>query len=412
MNIRTKTFFASPLLFVLIVLAFLKPDSLNYILPAIVVRGISYAERGFSLLVIGLCLLDTIDHYKNGIGDVIAFFIFKIAGTLLVSYLLWHILGGAGIFTHIQKLAAVWYVAISMRYSFRSTVCCMAYLLCILVAINLLTILLFPHGMYHDTDNWECWFLGYDNGHMVVLMPALYFSWLDARHRKRRLVMGITWFSVYASALICRSATTLAGLAALAGILVLIYVPAIRKFLFNWKTVLAVILAVFFFIVVLRRQEMFQDVLMRYFGKDTTFTGRIYLWDAALDAFKKHPWFGTGDSSAINADLFTVGQQKLAYAHNEILDLLVRSGIIGLMLYMVCVLRSLTMHISNKTVKEYKVWLAFMASWWLSMMFESYSNYALYWLYFVVMVCPRFEEKMRTRQRWMIGLQQYGQKNS
>ena len=229
---------------------------------------------------------------------------------------------------------------------------------------------------------------------MVVLMPALYFSWLDAHYRKRKLIMSVTWISVYAGALICRSATTLAGLAALIAILVLIYVPAIRRFLFNWKTVLAVIIAVFAFIVVLRRQEVFQDILMRYFGKDTTFTGRIYLWDAALNAFKLHPWFGTGDASTVYATLFTVGTQKLAYAHNEILDLLVRSGVIGLLLYVGCILRSVKLRVPTAMNRSNKVWLAFMASWWLSMMFESYSNYAFYWLYFVVMICPRFEKCM------------------
>ncbi len=298
-------------------------------------------------------------------------------------------MSGGGAFAHLRRLSIIWYLALCLKNNYKATVSRLSYLLTIMVVLNFFSILLFPHGMYED-DNWQNYFLGYDNGHVVVFMPALFFAIQHAHYKNRKLLLYINWFSVLASTLICRSGTTVAGLAVLIGILIMIYFPFVRKILFNWKTVLIVIAGIFFFIIILRRQEVFQDIMMKYLGKDSTFTGRIYLWDKALEVFQQNKWLGTGDSAEINTEIFTIFNQKLSYAHNEILDLLVRSGIIGLCIYMICIARTINIVRHNKDVHS-KTWLAFMASYWLIMMFESYSSYFFYYLYFVMLIVPRYE---------------------
>ena len=389
MRLKVKSFFTEPLLFYIIVLNYMKPDSFPYIgLPDFIVRISSLWDRFVSIPIILLCALVTLTNHKNKILDVAVFYGYKILGTLILTYITFHALSGGGAFAHLRRLSIIWYLAIAMKFDYKATINRLAYLLTTLVAVNLVSIVLFPHGMYVD-DNWQNYFLGYDNGHVVVFMPALFFATLHAHFSKRKALLFITWFCVLSSTLICRSGTTVAGIAALMAILVLIYFPAVRKFLFNWKTVLIVIAGVFFLIVILRRQEAFQDLMMKYLGKDGTFTGRVYLWDKAIEVFMQHKWFGVGDSPDLNQELFTLFNQKLSYAHNEILDLLVRSGIIGLCLYLECIVRSVSYTKHQRSLLS-KTWLAFMASYWLIMMFESYSNYSFYYLYFVIMLSPRF----------------------
>jgi len=244
---------------------------------------------------------------------------------------------------------------------------------------------MFPDGMYVLDDVRDNYFLGYDNGHIVLLLPALFFAAVYYGETGHKVLPFLVWISVLFSVMICKSATTVAGIAFLIIELIAIKYRVIRRYLFNRKTLLLFILAVFLVIIVFRLQETFSGIISAL-GKDSTFTGRTLLWDRAFDSIKRYPFFGVGDNPDINIDIFTYGRQKLAYAHNEILDVLVRSGIIGLLLYLFVVVRSVSF---NKQVRNDKVWLAFMAAFWL-MMFESYSNYTYYYLYYVLLIYPRF----------------------
>ncbi len=405
---KVRSFFTNPVFFYVIILCFLKPECFGNIgLPGIIVRISALLDKYIGLPVILLCLFALLDNRKTYIGDVAIFYGYKIIATILVTFLATKAITGGGAFSHLRRLAAIWYIATALRYNYKRTVVRLSYLLTVLVVINFLTILLFPHGMWED-DNWQNYFLGYDNGHIVVFMPALFFSLWHTYYTRKHALLIIAWSSVYFSAIICRSGTTVAGLAALMFLLVLIHFPAVRKFLFNWKTVTAIIIGIFVFIIVLRRQEVFQDLMMKYLGKDGTFTGRIYLWDRAFEIIRENRWLGVGDAAGTNVELFTLNTQKLAYAHNEILDILVRSGIIGLLLYIACIARSFRA-IRHKKDLRTKSWLAFMTSYWLMMMFESYSNNSFYYFYFVLMIMPRFEElEEQKRKRFFFN----GQKNS
>jgi len=401
MRIKVKSFFTEPLLFYIIVLNYMKPDSFSYIgLPEMIVRISLLWDRFLSIPVILLCVLFTLTNYKNKMIDVIAFYGYKILGTVILTYLTFHMFSGGGAFAHLRKISVIWYLTIAMRLNYKSTITRLSYLLSILVVTNFASIILFPHGMYVD-DNWQNYFLGYDNGHIVVFMPALFFATLHAHFSKRKTIFFVTWCCVLASIFICRSGTTVVGIVTLMAILILIYFPVVRKFLFNWKVVLIVIAGVFFLIVILRRHEAFQDLMMKYLGKDGTFTGRVYLWDKAIEVFMQHKWFGVGDSPELNQELFTLFNQKLSYAHNEILDLLVRSGIVGLGLYFVCIVRSVFYTKHQRSLFS-KTWLAFMASYWLIMMFESYSSYAFYYLYFVMLIVPRFTDVEQKKRKGLI----------
>lgn len=389
MNHKARAFFKEPLFFYIIMLNYLRPPCLNDISPAGLISFFSLWDKYIGIPIVLLCIIAQIQDRETLIGDIATYYIYKIIGTIAVTFIASHAFTGGGAFHHLWTLSGIWYVALALKYNYRKTVKRLAYLLSILVFINFLTIIMFPGGMYFN-GNYENYFLGYDNGHVVVFMPTLFFTLENATLRNRYALMISMWVFVFASAIICKSGVTLAGIGVLAFLLCIIRFPVVRKFLFNWKTVIIVVIGVFFAVIVFRMQLNYRDLIMQYFGKDVTFTGRTILWDRAFEYIKESPWLGTGDNTEANLGMFQLNTQRITYAHNEFLDVLVRSGAIGLVLYILCIIRTFKT-IGEKWTDHDKTWLALMASYWIMMLAESYSNYSFYYLYFVMLYCPRVE---------------------
>jgi exopolysaccharide production protein ExoQ len=86
--------------------------------------------------------------------------------------------------------------------------------------------------------------------------------------------------------------------------------------------------------------DAFSDAL-RYFGKDVTLTGRMYLWDRALKSFAENPVFGVGYQAywqpgnwgAEQLWSYAHVQNKSGYHfHNTLLQVAVDLGVVGLLL--------------------------------------------------------------------------------
>ena len=393
MNHKVRSFFKEPIFFYIIILNYFRPPCLNEISPAGLISFFSLWDKYIGIPVIILCIIAQIQDRKTMIGDIATYYIYKIIGTIVVTFIASGAVTGGGAFHHLWTLSGIWYVVLALKYNYKQTVKRLAYLLSILVFINLLTIIIFPGGMYIN-GNYTNYFLGFDNGHIVVFMPTLFLTLENATLRKRYALMVSTWVAIIGSVIICKSGVTLVGVGVLIFLLCIIRFPAVRKYLFNWKTVAIVIIGVFLLVIVLRIQTNYRDFIMQYFGKDESFTGRTILWDRAFNYIKENPWLGTGDNTEVNLVMFKLNTQRIVYSHNEILDILVRSGVIGLVLYILCIIRTFRT-IGKRWTAHDKTWLAIMASYWIMMLAESYSNYSFYYLYFVMLYCPRVEHKMR-----------------
>ncbi len=84
-------------------------------------------------------------------------------------------------------------------------------------------------------------------------------------------------------------------------------------------------------------QWLLPDTALQSLGKDRTLTGRLAIWEFALQAYAAKPLFGWSfDSlaSVLSTSNFSYGQ-----FHNGYLDLAVRGGAVGLVLAMLVVLR-------------------------------------------------------------------------
>lgn len=68
----------------------------------------------------------------------------------------------------------------------------------------------------------------------------------------------------------------------------------------------------------------------REVGRLETFTGRIGIWRFALDSATSHPWFGYGLGLWTDDNRTRTGLLGASSAHNLFLEVLVRSGVLGL----------------------------------------------------------------------------------
>lgn len=109
---------------------------------------------------------------------------------------------------------------------------------------------------------------------------------------------------------------------------------------FNW---LAIVIYVFIILIVFARVQIyFEFLIVDILGKDLTFTGRTYIWDSALQIIKKsNIIFGNGCPD--NGNFVPYGG-ALYQAHNEFIQIIYESGLIGIWLFLLFINAILKSH--------------------------------------------------------------------
>lgn len=205
-----------------------------------------------------------------------------------------------------------------------------SFTLGLFVLINFVTIILFPQGMYEFNNYTQNYFLGYRNNSIMLFFPAIIFSIVRSLRKYNKLTLSsfvITAVS-FATVIIAFSATSVIGMTVFTLFLLLALINKMPNFL-NIITYLAINIAYFFGVIILRLQEAFAFIIVDMLGRDLTFTGRTKIWDGALAAFAKSPVFGVGEiESQASRDLIGA-----THAHNYYLDLLYKSGLPGFLIF-------------------------------------------------------------------------------
>lgn len=205
-----------------------------------------------------------------------------------------------------------------------------SFTLGLFVLINFATILLFPQGMYEFNNYTQNYFLGYRNNSIMLFFPAIIFSIVRSLRKYNKLTLSsfvITAVS-FATVILAFSATSVIGMTVFTLFLLLALINKMPNFL-NIITYLAINIAYFFGVIILRLQEAFAFIIVDMLGRDLTFTGRTKIWDSALAAFAKSPVFGVGEiENQASRDLIGA-----THAHNYYLDLLYKSGLPGFLIF-------------------------------------------------------------------------------
>lgn len=195
---------------------------------------------------------------------------------------------------------------------------------------NFVTILLYPQGMYVYNTFTQNYLFGYRNNMIMMIMPAVIFAVVRSLKYYNRLSKSsvVIILAAIPSILIAFSATAVIGMAIMI-VVILMTVLGIMPKAFNIATYLIVNAFYFFGIIVMRVQEYFAFIIVDMLNRDLTFTGRTEIWDKALKAFLGSPIFGMGEITSTESKAL-IGA---THAHNYYLDLLYKSGVFGLLIF-------------------------------------------------------------------------------
>lgn len=207
--------------------------------------------------------------------------------------------------------------------------------------INLITIMIYPSGMYTTVEWTEangdfysnlCWFLGFKNHHLRFILPLLFFSILRSFDSKNHHLFDIqvllSFFVAVASSALGKSATVIIG----TSVMVLFYF--IFRFFGNHLEIRFVIgfNVVLFILLMIGSSggELLLNIADSLFDKASTLKERFNVWQRALTSLENHLIFGFGRQP---------NQTKIAIlgfnnTHNSFLETLYTGGLVGLGLFL------------------------------------------------------------------------------
>ena len=243
----------------------------------------------------------------------------------------------------VSMIGIVAIIGISLRsdpYSFLKPV---RLLLELYLYINLVTIIMFPDGLYltllreggYYSEGYDagyygaCWFLGYKNPIARIAIPALCISVL-CDYKSKGTITIRTWALFLVAFSQAAMVLTTNGIVFIALMLLL----TVLQFGLNRLKSLTLhhylSIAVVFFIVIVVVGAQFGIIenILHLFGKDATFVGRTYIWREALENFTTFPFLGIG-TSYLTLTAAGAWSGWIAHPHNYILYILLKGGLLA-----------------------------------------------------------------------------------
>ncbi|WP_367924251.1 O-antigen ligase family protein [uncultured Ruthenibacterium sp.] len=201
-----------------------------------------------------------------------------------------------------------------------------------LIYSNLVTILLFPDGLYHTDRFFQNWLLGYRNqffsSFLVFGLAAfLYYRYVGGWVRPAMLLAAI-----YASLLLVDSATSIFAISVFLFLSLVTMRFGVK--MFNSVVLTCCNMIAFFLLVIFRILDMFSFIIVDMLHRNTTLTGRTILWDGLYDIIGRQPIIGYGVMGGDQTSEL-LNQTWATHAHNLLLQCLLEGGIVALVLFVV-----------------------------------------------------------------------------
>ena len=376
MNMNKKSFYVfifKSILYLCILAPFFRVDSISYLFPQFL--NIFKYGRIISFLII--VIMFVID---KKISKIIIFILLYLLG-LLTSSILNPSLSLFESLIFISNIITLCMICdYGIRHDLKILLNSLIVILLTLSLVNLYSLFRYPYGMYVNAEGYvKNWVLGYKNSLILYLLPLITFTSLKSLIFKNKVdLLAIISFGVsLLSILIVNSSTGIIGL----GIITLYFI--FRKFIANYSDIFnsnnyaIAYLVAFFSIIVLRIQKFFSFLIVDLLHKDLTFTGRVYIWDSVFEYIKQRPLLGYGN-------LVFQYSSNIISTHNAILDVLYRSGFVGLGFYMLIVFSTLYKLYQNRK-NHIALFLAIILFAYFIMMFTEAFNISYY--FYILVFC-------------------------
>lgn len=256
------------------------------------------------------------------------------------------------------------------------------FLLYTLVVLNMITVFLYPNGMYISpvSGYQRNWFLGFKNIHILYILPTLLISIINSYINKNKISIR-TWILLLISIISLIKVWSATGIVAIILVtIIMLFINIIKKIKINFKSFIIGYIILFFSVIVFRLQNMFRYLIINILEKDLTFTGRTYIWDYVLEFIKEKPILGYGKEYSVIR--YAKGYNYHSYhAHNIFLEIIYQTGFCGL------IVMSIIISLIIKKLKEFSTELItksifmFLIIYFVIMLMEAYDFENFFFLF-------------------------------
>lgn len=236
----------------------------------------------------------------------------------------------------------------------------------ILIAMNLITVLLYPNGMYATNVYSSNWLLGYKNPMVRLMIPSCTVAFILSYLKRGKfnpynwILYGISLLTV----ILVDSSTGIVGMVALGIGLLYVSIGDIPKYI-SFGISFIIISLLSYIVVWLRNFSLFRYFIEVVLGRSMNFTGRTVIWDTSINIFNENMIFGYGE----NYSNILLQRIYAPHPHNYLLYIFLTSGIFGLILLTIAfnsIKRS-----NHKDSKVHNIILFSMISFWIMGISES-----------------------------------------
>ena len=274
-----------------------------------------------------------------------------------------------------------------------------------MVYLNLVTILIFPEGLYASDYFSAYWFLGYKNQMINVMLPAACFGMIRyhmetegklEKNWKAWIRAFILILTTVLSAVLVHSGASILITGAM--LIFLLFQGCFVDKLFNFRNYLILNILLFFVIVIFRIQNLFAFLIEDILHKNLTLTGRTVIWDRTLELIGEKPILGHGvpfyEDRKLQYAIETKWINKAAglHAHDRFLETLYRGGIVLLIHYLAILLTTNHYLMKFRKLKGAKI-IAFTLFVYLTGMITEFYDFSpmFFGLMTLSCYCDRFE---------------------
>lgn len=321
--------------FIIIILFFIT-------MPTYLYTNFSFIGRLMAIvqyLLFGLMMLDMIKSKFRGYSPIFWILILTLLFETISSYRNPLALHTESIKITIKTIGWLWLMDKELKRNSYFFIKTYAVYQAIYVIINFFTLLLFPNGMYQSGAYSSCYFLGYDNTHISVQLPAIVLISIVSIYKDGKInikAWGVI-FVVAVSALITFSATSVVGISIFICGLIIIFPRKNKKYYRFIKLPSPLVTFILFgvistFLIGGSTFGGIKDTILNVFGKDSTLASRTLIWKNSLLNISKEVLWGYGYESGetVSSKLVNIsGQSGWGLSpHNFYLSVLYTGGII------------------------------------------------------------------------------------
>ncbi len=218
-----------------------------------------------------------------------------------------------------------------------------AFLLRILTYIDIITMIMYPEGMFTSNLYSTNWFLGYKTERLVFCLPMAVFTCYVSFKEKGKFGVESYWTLLLALFTTRFSDATAAFYCLLIlGLIIVLYDFKNKLKLnlnviytvFNLKILIPLYAVVTYFTINIANSPIMQFIVVNILGKSMTLTTRTDIWEKVIPKLKERLFTGYG---FISVQAYTdITENKYATsAHNMTLQILMTGGLILMAMYIV-----------------------------------------------------------------------------